>query len=728
MDRFIFYPKKDYLKKMESFIENKDYYGALDYVDSIEKQGIDMVWVYITRARIYTLLNMLDTSIVWYQKANYLYPDDQFILEELARNYSDLDNYTKAIEIYSRLEELGKTDFHTICDMTYCFMKLDMFEEANIYLDQALDLNPTDIWALNQKGFCLEMVNELEEALNFYVNHIEELQDKQPMLQRIVILNHKLKLYDELEYINQLDQDDFYHYYLSLYYSDNQEYNKALHALLKCGTLSEEYFFELTDIYEKLSMNKSMIFTLEEAIETYPNQILFYKRLIIELGEGKESWHKTLLAQVFEKYEKIFGLDEWVSKQYVFYYLYDKFDLHKAKYYLDCIEDEEDKEPLLLEYYDYKGEGYENYLQQIALERNFYYMPPVFDFNQYQKIDIEGLERVYDFFEGKAYFETSDQAGYIDEHGKVLFYIDHKDETFRQESYMYKNGKAIVGRNKLFGLIDEHGKLIEEEIYDEASYLKDGFILSNSNSTILYDHGKRYFYTEYRGRYIEGLMSFEINGLYGYKDIDSNVVIDAKYQYTKEFHDGYAFVLKDNHYGIIDHQGNVVIDFKYDLLKHVHHNQVIAKMDNHYGVIDLDENIIIPFIYDHIKYHHEYYVCKDKLWGCCDFNGKLLIEPIYDELLPLFDEVARGKLGNDYVAVSKEDYILPGAFDYMTICKKDLMLVGIHNRYGYMNSKGELLTPIIFQTGTLPNEMDSIITVSYHGNFYLIRREDLCKK
>ncbi|MDR1905920.1 MAG: WG repeat-containing protein [Clostridiales bacterium] len=93
----------------------------------------------------------------------------------------------------------------------------------------------------------------------------------------------------------------------------------------------------------------------------------------------------------------------------------------------------------------------------------------------------------------------------------------------------------------------------------------------------------------------EGLACAEKSDLFGYIDVDSNVVIPFEYELGMSFKEGLACVTKNNKTGFIDKEGTVVIDFRFEAAMSFEDGVARVKEDGKW--VDIDKNGVTVKVY-----------------------------------------------------------------------------------------------------------------------------------
>jgi hypothetical protein len=87
--------------------------------------------------------------------------------------------------------------------------------------------------------------------------------------------------------------------------------------------------------------------------------------------------------------------------------------------------------------------------------------------------------------------------------------------------------------------------------------------------------------------------------------------------------------------GLMNGKGEIILPAKYDLIYPISNAYATIKENNLWGLIDTSGKVLIEPVYEEIR-NPKPYGCagfkKDGLWGIITFDGKVLVEPNYHDL------------------------------------------------------------------------------------------------
>lgn len=130
------------------------------------------------------------------------------------------------------------------------------------------------------------------------------------------------------------------------------------------------------------------------------------------------------------------------------------------------------------------------------------------------------------------------------------------------------------------------------------------------------------------------LVPFQDNGKWGFHDNDNRIVIDAKYDFVRIFHNDIARVKLHGKWGLINKYGESLTEMKYDEIFQPSLDLMRVVANGKIGYINTKGKEIIPTEYDEIDYLGEYrnrsVTKKDDKYGYATTVG-VLSPPVFDK-------------------------------------------------------------------------------------------------
>ncbi|MFZ9503326.1 MAG: WG repeat-containing protein [Cyclobacteriaceae bacterium] len=162
----------------------------------------------------------------------------------------------------------------------------------------------------------------------------------------------------------------------------------------------------------------------------------------------------------------------------------------------------------------------------------------------------------------------------------------------------------------------------------------------------------------------EGLIGFQENEKFGFKDTRGRIRISNRYDSIRPFQEGRAAIKLMGKWGFIDSHDQIVIQPSFS------------------DVHDFTDSVA--------------QVKKEKKWGIIDWSGKLLLDPGYEEMVPLKGtKYMMVKSGGKFGLISSRGKILiEPRFELLTPATKDHWMVK-NKFYGIISTEGIPTIPLI---------------------------------
>jgi hypothetical protein len=209
-------------------------------------------------------------------------------------------------------------------------------------------------------------------------------------------------------------------------------------------------------------------------------------------------------------------------------------------------------------------------------------------------------------------------------------------------------GMALIYNGHNFGFMNKAGKIVVPPIYRQARDFHDGMALVEKDN--------RWFYINHKGNLVKGpfysnlgnqdefLSSYtavQLDGKWGFMDDDDGIWIKPQFDEIKKFtintENQLALVQVNGHWGLVDLFGEMRLAPKFDSIEcKIEIAQGV--IDDRISVIDKSGHIIKMPDCDEIidLFNGQIAYRFNEKWGVCDHKGKILIEPLYDEIKPIY--------------------------------------------------------------------------------------------
>lgn len=129
-----------------------------------------------------------------------------------------------------------------------------------------------------------------------------------------------------------------------------------------------------------------------------------------------------------------------------------------------------------------------------------------------------------------------------------------------------------------------------------------------------------------------------------------------------EFFGRFKIYGENNLEGLINLKGEIVLPVVYGHIGSLREsiamvpNRLLVEKDRKLGILEADLTELVPPVYDKIDYYTfgtHFKVIKDGKYGAIDQNGKVLVEPQFDEIRPIHDSMYIGLAYQDSAALQK---------------------------------------------------------------------------
>lgn len=130
--------------------------------------------------------------------------------------------------------------------------------------------------------------------------------------------------------------------------------------------------------------------------------------------------------------------------------------------------------------------------------------------------------------------------------------------------------------------------------HNKAVYCPDSLTVNNIPIDSVVD--EQPIYLEYNSvrPFNDGLARVELNGCYGFINIEGKEVVKCAFKDAGDFHEGRAWVKIQSKYGFVDVNDNMIVQSWYDKVGDFHEGMAWVCLNRKSGFIDQSGNNIIP--------------------------------------------------------------------------------------------------------------------------------------
>lgn len=297
----------------------------------------------------------------------------------------------------------------------------------------------------------------------------------------------------------------------------------------------------------------------------------------------------------------------------------------------------------------------------------------------------------------------------------IEFRIEHPDYPFLDElmTDMKLASKVFFPFQKdgKFGYIDEQGEIMIPANYDAVEpYIEGlGLVVKEGKIGFLNKSGELNIPFEYEdGESFEnGLAIVARDNQYGLIDRTNKAVVPLQYDLVGKFNSGLALVANDTAYGYVNKNGNLVVPLQLEYATDFVNGFAVIDQDGKKGIINTLGRVVVPARYSWLENFNPFMVLrakKDSAYGLIDSKGAEILAFEYDRIGEFGEALALIAKGDKYgYANSKGEVVVPLKYDYRSEAlvwgKYENGYVKFHKKtkYGILDTKGEEIFPAIFE-------------------------------
>ena len=344
----------------------------------------------------------------------------------------------------------------------------------------------------------------------------------------------------------------------------------------------------------------------------------------------------------------------------------------------------------------------------------------------------------YDFITVKSAFilvQIGGKVGAFSLSGKKIlepiFQELFSDQSRRNEPMWHESETYISFRlDGKFGVVDTSGNEIIPAIYDYAIYdhgdyfeFWDGSLhyLLRQDGKLIASSGYRSIQPLHQGGAARGMAIVEREDRFGLIDSKGDPLLPTVYtEIDFEATDSLYRLFSGTQYGVALHNGEIILEAIYDNI-HIERHSIIFSLNGKFGALDFNGKTIVSMEFDHvseeifflqtkkgntfglidtmgrqlisnadeIKYSYGcIFVKRNELWEGIDFDGNQLFSSIYEQV------------GDKFI--------------------DGLLRVQKNGKWGFINEKGEVKIPIIYDSAKDYSTLSGRASVQKNGKTYRI--------
>ena len=165
----------DYLIMMvPAMIKRGFYQDAIKYINAIIKsEGADLDSLK-KLAYCHQKNNAYNQAIYYYQQADLISPDNDWILQQMRTCYAALGEYDQEYDCLKKLKEIHPEDNHITAQLGLCYMQLNKYEEAANCFYELEYKGERLLHSWKALGWCNFKINKLNQAEKYYTKILQQ--------------------------------------------------------------------------------------------------------------------------------------------------------------------------------------------------------------------------------------------------------------------------------------------------------------------------------------------------------------------------------------------------------------------------------------------------------------------------------------------------------------------------------------------------------------------------
>ena len=334
--------------------------------------------------------------------------------------------------------------------------------------------------------------------------------------------------------------------------------------------------------------------------------------------------------------------------------------------------------------------------------QNFINQYPQYPFRESIERELQATENILIPFKSK-----EEKMGYIDTLGNWIIFPNF------DEASGFSEGLASVCKNDSCYFINKDGEQVFSSFFEEAETYKNGItIVKKNNGYCLMNRIGQIISKEYQeiNSQSEKLFVCKDGEKYGAISNKGEVVIPFLYNKLGDFKNGFAYYFT-SHFGLIS-KNNERINAQWDWVSSVDSNNIIIVSKNKkFGLMNLSEQVVLDPQFDYVGACKNgiYLIVKDNKYGFFDYFDKCFVTEIDFNYSAVYDAnyYTNGKYfklikNNDVslIDANGRSSIPFGMYTNLFFAKCDLIRIQKNNKYGFVDRKLKIVTPIEYVQAT----------------------------
>ena len=285
-----------------------------------------------------------------------------------------------------------------------------------------------------------------------------------------------------------------------------------------------------------------------------------------------------------------------------------------------------------------------------------------------------------------------DYSGYVKKNGKPLSQFIYDIAGDFHDSY------AIVNKDDKAGLINAGGSYNIEPQYEELAFINDSLLKAKNEDElwgIVTTQGQTIvpFVYEAIGEFSDHRALIAKNGKCGFVDETGAIVIQPTYRFSEfmltsgKFENGFALLKQKVKSNLIDTSGKLITFPGYEDYGSPAYGLIPVKKNKKWGFAGFDGKLKIPCRYELVEPFMEGYatVRYNKLTGLIDTTGTLVIQPLYEDIVPKAKAILVKSGGKSGLLTKDGILLVPCQYDKIDFITDFIAKASMADDFTYIN-------------------------------------------
>jgi tetratricopeptide (TPR) repeat protein len=169
----VYFDVQDFEEIIDYYVYETDYKQSLKITEYACRVHPSSIALMLKRAQLLASVNKENHALELLSVVENLEPSNHEIFLTKGAIYSQLRNYEKAIEEYSKAVVESDEPDYVYCNIAFEYENMGNFDKTLEYLTKALELNPENDLAMYEAAYCFDLLSLNEESIDFFSKLID---------------------------------------------------------------------------------------------------------------------------------------------------------------------------------------------------------------------------------------------------------------------------------------------------------------------------------------------------------------------------------------------------------------------------------------------------------------------------------------------------------------------------------------------------------------------------